>query len=95
MLEGNGRGKAPSADGEPLGRSESREPCADAGCSGHPVLTKRRLVATACPAKPHVDAPGLLLNKWHGSSFTLEVVKQGRVLQSLHERKKFTSSLAF
>lgn len=72
-----------------------RELSADAGCSGHPVLTKKnRLVATVWRAKPQV-APGLLLNKWCGSSFTLEVVKQGRVLQSLHERKKFTSSLAF
>lgn len=71
-----------------------REP--HAGCSGHPVLTKkRRLVATAWCAEPQVGAPGLLLSKWLGSSFTQEVVKQGRVLQILHERKKFTSSLMF
>lgn len=39
------------------------EPSADAECSGHPVLTKkRRLVATAWHAKPQVGAPGLLLD---------------------------------
>lgn len=36
-----------------------REPSANAGCSGHPVLTKkRRLVAAAWQAKLQVGAPG-------------------------------------
>lgn len=65
-----------------------REPSEAAGCSGYPALTKkRRLVATAWCAQPLVGAPGLLLSKWLGSSFMLEVVKQGRVMQRLHEKK--------
>ena len=77
------------------GEVNRRELSTDAGCSEHPVPAKETGGYNLCCAEPLVGAPGLILNKWCGSSFTLKVVKQGSLLQSLHERKKFTSSLAF
>lgn len=54
-----------------------------------PSLPGRLLATTCvCHAEPLVGAPGLILNKWPGSTFALKVVMQGILLQSLHERKK-------
>lgn len=64
MLEGNGRSKVH------WGEVNSRELSTDAECSA-----KEAGGYNLCPAEPLVGAPGLILNKWHGSSFTLKVIK--------------------
>lgn len=54
----------------------------------HPIPAREAGGYHLCHAEPLVGAPGLILNKWPGSTFALKVVKQGILLQSLHERKK-------
>lgn len=85
LLEGNRRSKVPSADGGPLGRSESQHLNTDAAYSEHPIPAKETGGYSLCCAEPLLGAPGLILSKWCGNSFTLKVVKQGK--QSLHGRE--------
>lgn len=77
------------------GAAAGRELRTDAGRSERPVPTKGAGDCNLCGAEPLVGAPGLGLNKRRGSSFTLKGIKQGSFLRSLHERRKFPSSLAF
>lgn len=93
LLEGKRRSEGPSADGEPLGRSESQHLSTDAACPEHPIPAKEAGGYSLCCAEPPLGSPGLILSKRCGNSFTLKVVKQGK--QSLRGREGFTHPLAF